>query len=123
MAKKRAREIFGTDKLKVGTRAIQPTLLLCLEQLFGNSGDYGIYLWLDVCAFARRVRQHRQAHALSPSPTTSTTRRKAIRTPQKVPECDHPLEYQAPTSTTTWYLRACSACGHTDCNAPMGVRR
>ena len=110
MAKKRAREIFGSDKLTVGTRAIQPMLLLCLEQLFGNRGDYGIYLWLDVCAFARRIRQFRQTNALLPS--TSTTRRKAIRTPQKVPACNHPLEYQAPTSHSTWYLRACSACGH-----------
>lgn len=121
MAKKRAREIFGTDKLRVGTRATQPKLLLCLEQLFENSGSYGVYLWMDVCAFARRIQQHRHAHALSPP--TPTTGRKAIRTPQKVPECDHPFEYHAPTSPTTWYLRACSACGHTDCNAPMGVRR
>ena len=117
MLRSRAHEIFGAYRPKIGTRAVLPMSVLCLDKVFANNGDYGIYLWMDICAFAQRVRK------VSMHSSSSSTNRKAIRTPQNIPECDHPVEYRAPTSAIMWHLRSCSACGYTDCNAPIGVLR
>lgn len=104
MPMSRIHAIFGTYKPRIGTLATQPMSVLCLDKTFANNGNYGIYVWKDICAFAQRIRKlHMQSSSLC-------TNRKAIHTPQKIPDCDHP-----PTSTSLWHLQSCSACGYTNC--------
>jgi hypothetical protein len=102
MNKSKAVDIFGHARLRVGTVAINPLSILYLDEIFDNVGIYGIYLWLDLCVFLRRVSTGRPR----------SDKRRVERIPQLIPECNHVLRFSAPTSPSTWHLRTCTACGY-----------